>query len=280
MMGSSSAYGVIFALAGLAMAAPQGAPEIGGLGSGFLGSGDQDGRLSIQNQIYIISGTFGGLLLLLILLVLALALAIARMKRQLGRRQDNYLSSDDMESKSPGAAGNNGNINAYVNEGFITNSHEMEERGSRAPRFEPQTTAAAAGAAAAGEAHVNRMGYEVYQASGQPAPSSNRHSTENRGQGGLPRASRPSSDHQPNNSRMHHHHQLNMEESVAPRDSPPTVTSGAKSNAGSSQLQQQQRLREQQRREYMSSGSTTAAADHRSYRAGNQAGSRHNRPKY
>jgi len=205
---TAAAAAAALLLVGMAMAAPQAAPE---LGSPVGGSGGVSGPLSsgrdmdwFQKQIYIISGTFGGLLLLLILLVLALALAIARMKNQLKQRQDNYLSSEDMDSKSPGntaAAGNNGNINAYVNEGF-NNSHEMAERrevrGSSAgtPREPVQT-------------EVNRLGYEVYQAGG--GHRQQQVSTENRTS--IPRAR--SSDH------TRSHHQLNMEESVAPNSSTP-----------------------------------------------------------
>jgi len=103
--------------------------------------------VDLQTQIYIVSGTLGGVILLLILLVLALALSIARIKDQLQSRQGKYeiqnRPAENLTSPSR-QFGVNDNVNtSYVNNAY-NGGHEMEERA-----VDSKTTA-------------ERMGYEMY----------------------------------------------------------------------------------------------------------------------
>jgi len=104
-------------------------------------------KIDIQTQIYIVSGTLGGIILLLILLVLALSVSIARIKDQLqGGRQSKYeLQHRPAENvSSPRGYGASDHVSSsYVNNAF-NGGHEMEERA-----VDSKTTA-------------DRMGYEMY----------------------------------------------------------------------------------------------------------------------
>lgn len=111
---------------------------------------DTSNKLELQTQIYIVSGTLGGVILLLILLVLALALAIARIKDQLQGKgsQQKYIpaeisTSPPSRQNSKGLRAEDNVTSSYVNDAY-NGSHEMEERG-----VDSKTTA-------------ERMGYEMY----------------------------------------------------------------------------------------------------------------------
>lgn len=101
----------------------------------------------LQTQIYIVSGTLGGVILLLILLVLALALSIARIKDQLPRSQAKYELQNRPIENLPTPSRQFG-VTDIVNTSYVNNAytegHEMEERA-----VDSKTTA-------------ERMGYEMY----------------------------------------------------------------------------------------------------------------------
>eukprot|EP00094_Tigriopus_californicus_P000074 TCALIF_00071-PB protein Name:"Protein of unknown function" AED:0.03 eAED:0.03 QI:173/1/1/1/0.4/0.66/6/179/215 len=87
--------------------------------------------IDYQTQIYIVSGTLGGILLLLIILVLALALSVAKLKDQLEKRQKSYLVDDNNINHNPDAAGlGRDQIHAYDNSAFtgVGDATEMQER--------------------------------------------------------------------------------------------------------------------------------------------------------
>lgn len=115
-------------------------------------------KLELQTQIYIVSGTLGGVILLLILLVLALALAIARIKDQLQDRHQKYIPAEISTNPSRGYRAEDNVNTSYVNDAF-NGGHEMEERG-----VESKTTA-------------ERMGYEMYN--GRPNAENRNSSTKN-----------------------------------------------------------------------------------------------------
>lgn len=119
---------------------------------------NEDEPISVQTQIYIVTGILGGMILLLIILVLALALSLVRLRKNIYSRQNRYATASN--NSLDGAGGNNQNvaqisahgerehIHAYDNNAFGGggggNNHEMQERRVDAAK------------------DLERMGYSVY----------------------------------------------------------------------------------------------------------------------
>merc|ERR1712223_365656 len=103
-------------------------------------------KIDIQTQIYIVSGTLGGVILLLILLVLALSLSIAKIKDQTKERQSKYelQNRPNDNFSSPRGYGVSDHVSSSYTNNAFNGGQEMEERA-----VDSKTTA-------------DRMGYEMY----------------------------------------------------------------------------------------------------------------------
>lgn len=87
---------------------------------------NNDPLIDYQTQIYIVSGTLGGILLLLILLVIALALSVAKLKDQVNKKHQRYIVPDDQNANTQSPKRGGEAVLAYDNSAF--NGHEMQER--------------------------------------------------------------------------------------------------------------------------------------------------------
>jgi len=114
----------------------------------------QDG-MSIQTQIYVISGVYGGALLLLIILVLILALSLGKLRYQLDGDMERYVPAEINPSNSQQQQ-----IFAYENGAFngVTELGEMSA-GMRERSVD-------------GDDELERMGYTVYSENRHNRPSS------------------------------------------------------------------------------------------------------------
>jgi len=110
-------------------------------------SGQEEGMLDLQTQLYILSATFGGVIFLLILLVLVLALSVARIKEQVNERlrDERGLGRPSTGSRE---------TFAYENGAFSTGPHNGHINGVNERSVDGED--------------LQKLGYTMYSGRGEP----------------------------------------------------------------------------------------------------------------